>query len=111
MAMSTPAATITMTNAKPIGSRRFMRWSIALLRVAQAAQRLGMSRKQIERPVSRYLDDEPSGLVSRKRGRLSNNQLAPGIAERAVKLIRERYADFGPTLAAEKLEECHGVHR
>lgn len=80
-----------------------------MLRVAQAAQRLGMSRRQIERLVSRYLDDGPSGLVSRKCGRPCNNQLAAGIAERAVELIRERYADFGPTLAAEKLKECHGV--
>ncbi len=27
----------------------------------------------------------------------------------ALTLIRERYADFGPTLAREKLEECHGI--
>jgi hypothetical protein len=25
-------------------------------------------------------------------------------------LVRERYADFGPTLAQEKLSELHGVH-
>ncbi|WP_444813199.1 ISNCY family transposase, partial [Variovorax saccharolyticus] len=80
-----------------------------MLRVGQAAQRLGMSRRQIERLVDRYLEDGPSGLVSRKRGRPSNNQLAPGIAERAITLICDRYADFGPTLAAEKLRECHGV--
>ena len=80
-----------------------------MLRVGQAAQRLGMSRRQVERLVGRYLDDGPSGLVSRKRGRPSNNQLAPGIAERAIMLIRERYADFGPTLATEKLQECHGI--
>jgi hypothetical protein len=24
-------------------------------------------------------------------------------------IIRERYADFGPTLACEKLRECHGI--
>jgi hypothetical protein len=28
---------------------------------------------------------------------------------RAVALIRERCADFGPTLACEKLRECHGL--
>lgn len=28
---------------------------------------------------------------------------------RAMSLIRERYADFGPALAAEKLQERHGV--
>ncbi len=32
-----------------------------------------------------------------------------GKAQRAPALIRERYADFGPTLACEKLRECHGI--
>ena len=26
-----------------------------------------------------------------------------------MSLVRDRYADFGPTLAAEKLAECHGL--
>jgi transposase len=107
--MATPAATITMTMREVDRLKTIQAVVDRMLRVGQAAQRLGMSRRQVERLVSRYQDDGPSGLVSRKRGRPSNNQLAPGIAERAVKLIRERYADFGPTLAAEKLEECHGV--
>ena len=80
-----------------------------MLRVGQAAQRLGISRRQIERLVSRYLDGGPTGLISRKRGRPSNHQLAPGVADRAISLIRERYSDFGPTLACEKLAERHGL--
>lgn len=107
--MATPAATITMTMREADRLKTIQAVVDRMLRVGQAAQRLGMSRRQIERLVGRYLDDGPSGLVSRKRGRPSNNQLAPGIAELAVKLIRERYADFGPTLAAEKLDECHGI--
>lgn len=34
----------------------------------------------------------------------------PGLAERALLIIRERYADFGPTLACEKLAELHGLY-
>ncbi len=34
----------------------------------------------------------------------------PGLAERALRIIRERYADFGPTLACEKLAEIHGLY-
>jgi hypothetical protein len=30
-------------------------------------------------------------------------------ADRALSIIRDRYADFGPTLACEKLYECHGI--
>ena len=80
-----------------------------MLRVGQAAQRLDLSRRQLERLVQRYQDEGACGLVSRKRGRPNNHQLAPGTAERAMQLIRERYPDFGPTLACEKLSECHGV--
>ena len=39
----------------------------------------------------------------------ATHQLAPGAAERALRIIRDRYADFGPTLACEKLRECHGL--
>ena len=80
-----------------------------MLRMGQAAQRLGLSRRQMERLVDRYKADGASGLVSRKRGRPSNHQLEPGVQERVMTLIRERYPDFGPTLACEKLRECHGL--
>lgn len=38
-----------------------------------------------------------------------NRQLPPGLADQALELIKTRYADFGPTLAREKLEEVHGL--
>ena len=31
------------------------------------------------------------------------------IADQVIKLLRSTYADFGPTLAAEKLRERHGI--
>ena len=49
-----------------------------------------------------------SSLISKRRGRLSNNRLPVEVRELAVSLVRERYVDFGPTLAAEKLAELHG---
>lgn len=80
-----------------------------MLRVGQAAQRLGLSRRQLERLVRRYKDEGAAGLISRKRGRPGNRHLALGVAERATTLIKERYVDLGPTLACEKLRECHGL--
>jgi hypothetical protein len=29
--------------------------------------------------------------------------------DQALRIIRQRYADFGPMLACEKLRECHGL--
>jgi transposase len=74
-----------------------------------AAERLQMTTRQIRRLVSRYRIEGAAGLVSRHRNRPSNRQLAPGLANLALTIIRERYADFGPTLACEKLRERHGV--
>ncbi|WP_415750532.1 ISNCY family transposase [Burkholderia sp. BCC1993] len=75
----------------------------------RAAERLGISRRQIERLVARYRAAGPAGLISQRRGHASNHQLPEDLAHRALSLIRERYADFGPTLACEKLWECHGL--
>lgn len=75
----------------------------------RAAERLGVSRRQIERMTERYRNEGAVGLISRQRGTPSHNRLPQGLAGRALRLIRERYADFGPTLACEKLLECHGL--
>jgi transposase len=79
------------------------------LKPGRAAERLSLSVRQIERLVLRYRAHGARGLVSGKRARASNHRLPDGVAQRAIALIRERYADFGPTLAREKLEECHGI--
>ncbi|KVN63755.1 ISNCY family transposase [Burkholderia stagnalis] len=75
----------------------------------RAAERLDVSRRQVERLVARYRASGPAGLVSQRRGQPSNHQLPEDLAHRALSVIRERYADFGPTLACEKLWECHGL--
>jgi transposase len=76
---------------------------------AAAATLLGLSQRQTERLYQRYRTAGPAALVSRKRGRPSNRRI-PGERRAAVlELVRARYADFGPTLAREKLLECHGL--
>ena len=79
------------------------------LKPMQAALRLGLTTRQVQRLVNRYRDEGATGIVSRKRGRIGNRQLATGLANEALTLIRDRYADFGPTLACEKLREAHGL--
>ncbi|MDC6295028.1 helix-turn-helix domain-containing protein [Ralstonia pseudosolanacearum] len=79
------------------------------LAVWRAAERLGLSRRHVERLVLRYREDGPQGLCSRKWGQPGHHQLPPGLESRVCGLIRDSYADFGPTLAAEKLRERHGI--
>lgn len=76
---------------------------------ASAALRLGISVRQVKRLKRVYVGEGVQGLVSRKRGRPSNRRTRPELLEQAVALIAARYSDFGPTLAAEKLEELHQI--
>lgn len=76
---------------------------------AQAADQLGLGIRQVERLCRKLRVEGPRGLVSQKRGHASNRKLPTKLRERAVVLVQSRYSDFGPTLAAEKLRELHGV--
>ena len=79
------------------------------LQCSRAAERLGLTARQVRRLVLRYRLEGPIGLVSRHRHRPSNHRLKVTVATTVVQILRERYADFGPTLAAEKLRTCHGI--
>ena len=78
------------------------------LRQRAAAERLGVSVRQVKRLLARYREHGPAGLVSGHRGKVSNNAVAPAVWGAVMELVRERYADFGPTFAREKLVEVHG---
>lgn len=73
----------------------------------EAARLLGLSTRQIKRLWRAYRKHGAQGLVSRRRGKASNNRLDAGVVQQALDLIQEKYADFGPTLAHEKLSEVH----
>ena len=78
------------------------------LRQREAARRLGVRVRQVKRLLARYRERGPAGLVSGHRGKVSNNAMAAVVRRAAMDLVRERYADFGPTFACEKLVEVHG---
>jgi len=79
------------------------------LRQGKAAKMLGLTPRQVRRLCIAYREQGPPGLASLKRGRPSNHRLPTQIQERAIELVRQHYADFGPTLTQEKLIELHEV--
>ena len=79
------------------------------LKPGRAAQRLNLTDRQVRRLVERLRNEGPAGTVSRHCGRPSNNRAPAPLTELALSIIRDRYADFGPTLACEKLQEIHGL--
>jgi transposase len=76
---------------------------------ATAAELLGLERRQVFRLLKVYRSEGPAGLISKRRGRPSNRRKPETFRAEALAIIRERYWDFGPTLAAEKLAERHGI--
>ena len=76
---------------------------------AAAAQLLGLERRQVFRLLKSYRAEGAAGLISKRRGRPSNRRQPAELRATALAIIRERYWDFGPTLAAEKLSELHGI--
>ncbi len=75
------------------------------LTVVAAAGLAGLSERQARRVWKRFNELGDADLVHRLRGRPSNRGLSDDVRDQVLKLHQERYADFGPTLACEKLAE------
>jgi transposase len=71
----------------------------------EAGTILQLSTRQIKRLLKVYRKRGAAGLVSKHRGRKSNNRLAEQVKKQALNLLKTKYKDFGPTLAHEKLVE------
>jgi transposase len=76
--------------------------------VSAAAQLLGRSERQVWRFLKAFRSAGAAGLISKKRGRPSHRKAAAAVRTAALWIVRHNYADFGPTLAAEKLAGEHG---
>ena len=75
----------------------------------EAAQLMRVTPRQVFRLLKVYRADGPSALLSKRRGKPSNRSYPSVVRTEALALIKANYADFGPTLAAEKLAERHGL--
>jgi transposase len=75
----------------------------------EAAEQLGLSRKQVNRLCQKYCTEGAIGLASKRQGKPSNNRIAEEVKKEAMEIVESHYKDFGPTLAHEKLVERHGL--
>ena len=79
------------------------------LKQAQAGALLGLSVRQIRRIIRRVREEGDKGIVHKSRGKPSNRELPKTLKDKAIKLYRDKYWDFGPTLANEKLFEIDKI--
>jgi transposase len=76
---------------------------------AEAARLLDKSTRQIRRLQRRLQAGGDAAIVHRLRGKPSNHQPDPQLRQAVLAAYRQRYADFGPTFASEKLAK-EGLH-
>ena len=73
----------------------------------EASKQLRLSTRQVRRLLRQVEKKGAKGLVSKQRGKPSNNLLGKTFQNSVVELIKTHYHDFGPTFAHEKLTEQH----
>jgi transposase len=69
----------------------------------EAAKRLKLSDRQVRRLLLRIARCGDQAVVHGLRGRPSNRRLTAGLEQKVLARVRQRYTDFGPTLASEHL--------
>lgn len=71
----------------------------------EAACGINLSTRHVRRIIARIRVEGDKGIAHRSRGRSSNRALSDKVKDKALRLFKEKYRDFGPTLASEKLFE------
>src|ERR1700751_1167423 len=71
----------------------------------EAARRLKVSDRHIRRMLFRQGEQGDRAVIHGLRGRTSNRRVAAQFEQKIMARVRQRYADFGPTLAAEHLAQ------
>lgn len=81
---------------------------IGQLSLKDASKRLLVSYRQMRRIYQRYLKEGDEGLIHKSRGKSSARAFPQEMKQSILAVYEEKYWDFGPTLAAEKLLEEDG---
>ena len=100
---------LTMSNREITRLEAMQRIKDKRLTQKEAARMLNLSVRQIKRLFRAYKARGAKGLISARRGKASNHRIDAQVEQQALDVLKEKYADFGPTLAHEKLTEVHGV--
>ena len=100
---------LTMSTKEVTRMEVMQRLEKETLKQQEAAKILGISIRHVKRLLRAYRRTGAAGLISKRRGKPSNNRIKEEVKRQAINLIYSNYVDFGPTLAHEKLTEQHGL--
>jgi winged helix-turn helix protein len=99
------AAVVSMSKQEFSRLDMLLRVQSGRLRVTTACMLIGLQRRQVFRMLRGLKRDGATSLLSKHRGKPSNHRLPAEVRTLALSIVRKRYADFGPSLAAEMLAE------
>lgn len=75
----------------------------------QAATKLKMSLRQLKRLKKKIKEQGDLAVIHKLKGKISNHHISAEIKNQVLTAIKERYSDFKPKLATEKLVEYEGL--
>lgn len=75
----------------------------------EASKQIGLSVRHVKRIKAKILAKGPRGIIHGHRGKPGNRKMTEEKVKEMEGIVKEHYHDFGPTFAAEKLEENHGI--
>lgn len=79
------------------------------IKQVEAADILSLTDRQIRRIVKKIRVEGDAGIVHKSRGKPSNRRLPKKVKYKVIKIYKEKFSGFGPTLASEKLLEMEGI--
>ena len=77
--------------------------------ISQAMRMIGLSKRQIKRLRKRVREHGAEGIIHKGRGKRSNRKMPDENREKIEELLKEKYPDFGPKFATEKLRDNHDI--
>ena len=75
----------------------------------EASKLIWVGNRQIRRIKKNVLENWIKWLINKNKGKISNRAISNDLKEKIISIIKEKYYDFKPTFAAEKLEENHDI--
>lgn len=75
----------------------------------EASTKIGLCYRQFKRLKALVRDCGPKGLIHGNRGKVGPNALSQKETKKITVLLHEKYPDFKPTHASEKLATEHGI--
>ena len=75
----------------------------------EASRSIFLSYTQTKRVWSRYKQEGPKGLISRKRGMKSNRAVLEEECKKIIQIITNQYKGCNPLFISEKLSQYHNI--